>query len=239
MYTPNHFQETDPSRIHDFIESHSFATLVSTDATELVASHLPLLLDRQSGAHGRLIGHMARANPQWRSAEGQSVLAVFHGPHAYISPAWFAPTNVVPTESESVVPPESINVVPAESANVVPPESKNVVPTWNYVSVHAYGKLRLENDRQRLLAIVQRYVEFYEFDSLAPWSLEGPAPDFIDSLLDSIVGFEIDIERLEGKWKLSQNHDAQRRANVVRALREAGGDDRLRIADLMSRTLDR
>jgi len=97
MYIQSNFVETDQHKLHDFIERQSFVTLVSNDGGEPVASHLPLLLDRDHGPHGRLIGHMARANPQWQSADNQSVLAIFHGPHAYISPTWYEAVNVVPT----------------------------------------------------------------------------------------------------------------------------------------------
>ena len=97
MYTPASFAETDQSKLQDLIENQSFATLVSVGECEPIASHLPLLLDRQTEPHGRLVGHMARANPQWKSADGQPVLAIFTGPHTYISPTWYESKNVVPT----------------------------------------------------------------------------------------------------------------------------------------------
>lgn len=206
MYVPPAFNEPDPTKLHDFIEQHSFATLVSQGGKP-VASHLPLLLDRDNQSQGRLIGHMAKANVQWKDADGQPVLAVFHGPHAYISPTWY--------------------------------EAENVVPTWNYVAVHVYGTFRLDDSRGRRLEIVRRYVDFYEATLEPPWSLESADDDFIDKLLDAIVGFRIDIERIEGKWKLNQNLDPTRRARVIRALRDAGGEDRQRIADLMSETLEK
>lgn len=206
MYVPKSFEETDQDRLHKFIENHSFATVISQDESEPIASHLPLLLDRGGGSYGRLIGHMAQANPQWRKAEGQKVLTIFHGPHAYISPTWY--------------------------------KAVNVVPTWNYVAVHAYGTLRLETDRQRLLEIVQQYVDLYEAELPKPWSIRQADREFIDGLLDAIVGFEIVIDRIEGKWKLNQNHDKARRANVIQALREADTEDKRQIAALMSETLE-
>lgn len=206
MYVPPAFAETDQHKLHEFIEHHSFATLVSHDGDETVASHLPFLLNRQDGAHGRLIGHMARANPQWKHTDGLRVLAIFTGPHAYISPTWY--------------------------------EAEAVVPTWNYVTVHVYGTFRLDDRRIRRLEIVRRYVDSYEATMDPPWSLENADDDFIDSLLDAIVGFTIDIERIEGKWKLNQNHDPMRQIKVIRALREAGGEDRKRIAELMSDTME-
>ncbi len=206
MYIPPSFLETDPTKLHDFMERHSFATLISSHDGEPVASHLPLLLDRAVGQHGRLIGHMARANSHWQSASGQRVLAIFHGPHAYVSPGWM--------------------------------EAQNVVPTWNYVTVHAYGTLRLIEDRDRLRDIVRRTVETYEANRATPWSMLQPEAEFIDKLLAAIVGFEIDIDRLEGKWKLNQNHPAERREQIIRGLLETERHDETQIAELMKASME-
>ncbi|MDA1015925.1 MAG: FMN-binding negative transcriptional regulator [Planctomycetota bacterium] len=205
MYTPASFAETDQNTLHEFIEQHSFATIVSRSGEGIVASHLPLLLDRNAGPHGRIVGHMARANPQWKQAQDEDVLVIFTGPHAYISPSWY--------------------------------QAINVVPTWNYTAVHAYGTVRLETDRTRLLNIVRRYVDHYEAGLPEPWSLDRAEPEFVDGLLDAIVGFTIDIESIEGKWKLNQNHDADRRSKVATALRIAGGDAQLQVAELIQRSL--
>ena len=203
MYIPASFQETDINKLHDFIEQHSFATLISQHDSEPVASHLPLLLDRKSSSNGRLIGHMARANPQWQSAAAQHVLVIFHGPHAYISPTWY--------------------------------EAQNVVPTWNYIAVHAYGLFRLIEDQDRLLEIVSQTVRQYESPRPQPWSMDSPDSEFIDKLLSAIVGFEIDIERLEGKWKLNQNHPPERREKVICGLRETARHDEMQIANWMEK----
>ena len=203
MYTPAAFVVTDLPKLHAAIEAYSFAVLVSP-GEELIASHLPLLLDRDSGPYGTLIGHMARANPQWQSAAGRPVLAIFSGPHAYISPTWY--------------------------------EAANVVPTWNYVAVHAHGILEPVEDRRALTDIVQRTVEVYERSMPRPWSFD-PSGEFAYRLLDMIVGFRIDIERIEGKWKLSQNHAAERRERVSAALRQQGGPNSTAIADLLSEPL--
>jgi transcriptional regulator len=205
VYIPASFAVTDSEVLHAFIEEHSFATLITVYDGVPFASHLPLLLELDHPPHGRLVGHMARANPQWQGADGSPVLAVFHGPHAYISPAWY--------------------------------EAQNVVPTWNYVAVHVCGTLRLVEEREQLRSIVERTVEAYEHGRAAPWSLLSPDAEFIERLLGSIVGFTIEIERIEGKWKLSQNHEAARREKVIHALRSAGGEDRLEIAALIDRTL--
>lgn len=203
MYTPASFVETDLAKLHDAIERYSFATLISSTATEIEVSHLPLLLDRQGEGFGTLIGHMARANPQWRDAAGQQVLAVFSGPHAYISPTWYT--------------------------------APSTVPTWNYVAVHATGRLQLVEDQGELLQIVRDFVTHYERDMPQPWSIDAPA-DFLDSLVRQIVGFRIEITRLEGKWKLNQNHPADRRQRVIAALEAQGDDNSLAIAALMATT---
>ena len=205
MYIPASFAEPDVGMIHDFIERHSFATLVTTSSAGSVASHLPLLLDRDAGSQGKLIGHMARANSQWKDADGREAFVIFQGPHAYISPSWY--------------------------------ETKNVVPTWNYVAVHVYGVLRIVSDSESLLHTLQDTVETYEGDTAEPWSIDGPDASFLEGLLESIVGFEIDITCIEGKWKLSQNHTPERRTRVIAALRERGSEQSHSIAELMSNTL--
>ena len=201
MYLPQSFAENDLGRLHAAIEAYSFATLVSGADAELEASHLPLLLDRNEGSRGTLVGHMARANGQWRAAAGRRVLAIFAGPHAYISPAWY--------------------------------EAEEVVPTWNYVAVHACGTLVTIEDPQELRAIVARTVRCYESPRREPWPFDERAP-YAERLLAHIIGFRIPIERLEGKWKLSQNHPADRRRKVAQALAGSPRDDDRAIASLMS-----
>ncbi len=205
MYTPRSFAEDRPGRLHEFIEQHSFGILVSA-ADVIAASHLPFLLDRDSGPHGRLTSHMAKANPQWRELDGCEVLTIFHGPHAYISPTWYADANTV--------------------------------PTWNYVAVHATGTLRVIEDHEHVREIVRRTVDTHEATMPVPWSMDSVDEDFIDQLLEAIVGFTIDITRLEGKWKLNQNHDATRRERVIHALQQQSGDHEHQIAELIQNTLN-
>ncbi len=201
MYIPKAFEQLDLPTLFRFIEQHSFAVLCSTGEDGVpFASHLPLLLDRGGGPRGALVGHVARANPQWRHADGRTVLAVFPGPHVYVSPAWY--------------------------------EAEEVVPTWNYAAVHATGVLRAVHDRDALLKIVSDTVARYEGSRPQPWRL-GEPNDYLERMLRGIVGFRIDIESLEGKWKLSQNQPAERREKVLRALREQGGKDAESVADLM------
>lgn len=204
MYIPAVFAETDLSRLHDFIEQNSFGVLISQVDELPFATHLPLLLDRASGPHGALIGHMARANPQWRQAAAQTVLAIFSGPHVYISPTWY--------------------------------EAEQVVPTWNYTAVHAYGRIRIVEDRDALLEIVQRTVSLYERAMPRPWSFD-PTTTFGERQLVQIVGFRIEVERIEGKFKLNQNHPVERRKKVVQVLRERSDENAQAIAALMQSML--
>jgi transcriptional regulator len=205
VYIPPPFAVTDLAVLHEAIERWSFALLVSGRGEELIASHLPLLLERQRGAHGTLVGHMARANGQWHAAAGQPVLAVFSGPHAYVSPTWYA--------------------------------AERVVPTWNYVAVHAYGRLAVIEDAVESLDVLRRTVERYESSQPRPWQLADQPAEYIAGLARQIVAFRIPIERLEGKWKLNQNHPAQRRERVTAALAEQGGEA-AKVAQLMRQSPD-
>jgi len=204
MYVPPHFGVSNLNSLHDAIERYSFAMLVSQSSDGLEASHLPLLLDRQAGPQGTLVGHMARANLQWQRAAGQEVLAIFSGPHAYISPRWY--------------------------------EAQGVVPTWNYVAVHAYGRLSLVENAAEVEALLRRTIEAYESSQPNPWRLSEPK-DFVERLARQIVAFRIPIERLEGKWKLNQNHPAERREKVAAVLEQRDDDNSKEIAELMQALL--
>ena len=192
MYIPEEFQVSDSRVLADFIASNSFATLISPMQGSLFATHLPLILDQSSSKEGVLLGHVARANRHWQAFDGQQeALAIFHGPHAYVSPRWYASTS------------------PA-------------VPTWNYAVVHVYGVPRVVADEQWLSDFVDRLVTIYEADKLQPWSDKLP-PDLRASLLKAIVGFTMDITRIEGKFKLGQNRSLEDQLAVVDHL-EAGPD---------------
>src|SRR5262249_7747423 len=151
-------------------------------------THLPFLLERTTGPHGVLLGHVARANPHWQGLDGQPVLAVFSGPHAYVSPTWY--------------------------------EAENVVPTSNYVAVHAYGTCRLVDDPDGITPILTASVATFERPMPRPWSLD-PSSDFFRRMVRAVVGFRIEVNRLEGKWKLNQNHPRERREKVARVLEGA------------------
>jgi len=200
MYIPNHFAENDLNKLHDAIEHYPFATLISRSEDELEASHLPVLLDRGCGVRGTLLCHMAKANLQWRRANGQPVLTIFSGPHSYISPQWYQATEVV--------------------------------PTWNYVAVHAYGRLELIDDAAATKNILDKMVAVFESGQPRPWQMNEPA-EFVERLLRQIVAFRIPIDRIEGKWKLNQNRPQEQRERVVVKLRENGDDNSMEVARLM------
>jgi transcriptional regulator len=201
LYIPPAFEESDRHKLHGFIEANSFGVLVSVREGVPFATHLPMLLDTDVGPNGRLIGHFAKGNPQWQDAGGKNVLAIFSGPHAYVSPSIY--------------------------------ESENVVPTWNYVAVHVYGTFRLLDDVDSLSEILTKSVQIYEQHRPAPWVLDRNTPYF-QKMVRSIVGFRIEIERLEGKWKLSQNQPAERQEKVMHALAESTDFDAQEIARLMA-----
>ena len=196
MYIPSSFKVTDAAKLHAFMRTHSFATLVTNGGAGLVATHLPILLDTDGL---RLLGHMAKANPQWRDVQGES-LVIFPGPHAYVSASWY--------------------------------ETPGTVPTWNYATVHAYGLFRLIQDREKLDDILKRTVSVYEGNKTQPWRYDDSDPIF-DRKLQEIVGFEIEIGRLEGKWKLNQNHPDERRRKVINALQAKPDANSQAIATMM------
>jgi transcriptional regulator len=201
LYIPASFEVIDRLRLRRFIREHSFGMLISTREGAPFASHLPMLVEENPGSEGSLIGHLARANPQWQGADGQQVLAVFSGPHAYVSPSVY--------------------------------EAENVVPTWNYVTVHVYGVLRVLDDPAHLSEILAKSVTEYEQNRTNPWMLDASSAYF-EKMVRAIVGFRIEISRIEGKWKLSQNQPAERQAKVRTALASSSDAGDLAIARLMN-----
>jgi transcriptional regulator len=190
MYMPAHFREERAEVLQGAIRNIALATLVTRGAAGIEANHLPLLLEE-----GVLRGHFARANPVWKSLQKNAeALAIFLGPHAYVSPNWY------PTKAQT----------------------GKAVPTWNYITVHAHGCLTLQDDPVWLRAHVGALSEAHEAGRAMPWSVEDAPGDYIESMLRAIVGFELSITRLEGKWKLSQNRGSADRAGVRDALVQDG-----------------
>jgi transcriptional regulator len=185
MYVPSHFKEDRVPELHDAIRRIGIGTLITNGAEGLEASHIPLLIDPEPGPYGTLRGHIARSNGQWKrlaqgAGGGSEALVTFLGPDAYVTPNWFPSKR----------------------------ETGKVVPTWNYIAIHAYGPLRFFEDRAPLLDIVMRLTNLHEGKRAAPWAVTDAPADYIDAMLKAIVGFELPIARLEGKWKLSQNKSA-------------------------------
>jgi transcriptional regulator len=172
----------------------------------MVANHIPMMIVAEPLPFGTLLGHVARSNPQWRDAE-TSALAIFTGPEHYISPSWY----------------------PAKQ------EHGRVVPTWNYAAVHAYGVLRIHEDREWLRRLVTTLTETHEAQFEQPWSVADAPADYIEGLLKAIVGIEIRIDRLEGKWKMGQNRsDADREAAAER-LQEMKTPSAADVGELMAK----
>lgn len=218
MYIPPHFNEERLEVLHQLIREHGLATLVTYGASGLIASHVPLVLDTSdsdasgasgaSGArYGTLRGHLSRANQQWRDYSPEvPALAIFAGPQHYITPSWY----------------------PAKA------EHGKVVPTWNYIVVHAYGRLETYDDRESLLANVEALTTHHEASRPAPWKVSDAPASYIDAQLKGIIGISLRIDRLEGKWKISQNRSAADQASVAAALHEAGTDASIAMAQTMS-----
>ena len=203
MYRPRHFDIDDVQVLHRFMRDQSFALLVTTEDGAPFASHIPLLLDRDTGDQGRLLGHVAKANPQWRAFDGKTeAMAVFWGPHAYISPNWY--------------------------------ETETMVPTWNYVTVHAYGKPTVIDDPETVRRGQAQLVDTYESDATGNWSMDALPDDYLGKMLGAIVAFEMPIERLQGNFKLSQNRQPKDREGAIEGLRQTGNAEAEEVARLMA-----
>ena len=193
MYQPSHFEQTDPAALQRLMADHPFASLIHTTADGRAdADHLPLQWRAgPAGSAGVLSGHVARANPLWQAAAGQEVLVVFQGPQAYISPSWYPSKQGL---------------------------GGKVVPTWNYTVVHARGVLRTLDSADDLLALLHELTDHHEGGRSHPWSVSDAPADYIAAMQRAIVGIRIELSRIEGKWKLSQNRPQADRAGVAEGL---------------------
>ena len=206
MYIPRHFEQDDIATLHALMRNHPLCTLVTLSADGLNANHIPLHLSSEPGSYGILRGHVARVNPVWSNVKADTeVLAVFQGPQAYITPSWY------PTKAES----------------------GKAVPTWNYTAVHAYGTLRCVEDQEWLRNHLDALTNAQEAVFSAPWKVSDAPDDYISKMLNAIVGIEITITRLQGKWKTSQNQPEGNRAGVERGLRMVGTTEAGLMADLV------
>jgi transcriptional regulator len=214
MYVPAHFDESRLDVLHEFIRQHPFGALVTQGAGGLDANHLPFEIDAGHGPMGMLRAHVARANPVWQDVmNGDDVMVLFRAADAYVSPNWYPSKQVLHRQ----------------------------VPTWNYMVAHAHGKITIRDDPQFVRGVVARLTRSHEAGEPAPWKMSDSSRDFIDMMLGAIVGVEIEITRLVGKVKLSQNKEAGDIANAGTILKERGshavGDAMLACAaDKSSRT---
>jgi transcriptional regulator len=189
MYLPPHFEETRPEVLRGLILAHPLAALITLGPDGLTANHLPMLYDPEPSPILR--GHLARANRQWRNFQADiEALAIFQGPQAYISPNWY------PTKQEH----------------------GRVVPTWNYAVVHVYGKLSVFSEPDRLRTFLDRLTAAHEATQPKPWMPADAPPDYIEGLLRGIVGIELAVTRIEGKWKMSQNQPPENREGAASSL---------------------
>jgi len=203
MYVPSHFEETRSEVMQQFIGEHSLGTLVTLGPTGLNANHIPFEIHPEPSPFGTLRAHVARSNPVWQDVDGGlESMVIFQGPQAYISPSWY------PTKKDG----------------------GRVVPTYNYMVVHAYGRLRTVDDPVWVRSLLTRLTAQHEAGSAQPWTLDEAPADYIDKMLSAIVGIELSITRLVGKWKVSQNQPEMNRVGVESGLRKKGGENSLAMA---------
>lgn len=206
MYNPVSFAETNVDLLHAFMRAHPLGILVTNGPDGPEATHLPLFLDVGEAQNGLLRCHMARANPQWQGLQpGGRVLVIFNGADHYITPNWYPSKR----------------------------EHGKVVPTWNYAAVHVTGAARVFEDTPSLLRHLNELTDFAEAGFPEPWSVADAPPDYVEGMAKSVVGVEIAVERIEGKWKMSQNRPEADRQGVIAALDALGSHAGHEMANLM------
>jgi transcriptional regulator len=208
MYIPTHFDEPRTEVMYELMRARPLATLVTLSSSGLNANHIPLVLTDNPAPYGTLRGHVARANVLWRDlATDVEALAVFQGPDAYITPSWYA------TKQET---------------------GGKVVPTWNYAVVHAYGNLRVVDDPAWLREQMEALTDHSEAAFAEQWAVADAPHDYTEKLIAAVVGIEMVITRLTGKWKVSQNQPAQNQAGVVHGLHARGDSEAAEMAALVA-----
>lgn len=208
MYLPAHFDEQRIEVMHDLIRAHPLASIITVSGGKPTADHIPMRIAPAPAPFGTLRGHVARANPLWKGiAAGTDALAIFQGPNRYISPSLYATKR----------------------------ETAKVVPTWNYVVVHAHGTLRAIDDPAWLRAFLEGLTDEHESKRTAPWKVTDAPEDFVNTQLKAIVGIELSITNLVGKWKLSQNRLPVDRQSTIDGLRGDSDAGSGAMADLIER----
>ena len=211
MYMPKHFEERDIAVLHALIRSHPLGAWVTQPGEDLDVNHVPFLVDPARGEYGTLVCHVARANPVWKSLTGdRACVVIFQGPQTYITPSWY----------------------PTKHAH------GKAVPTWNYAVVHAHGVPRVIDDRNWLLEHVTALSGRHESERAVPWSVSDAPADFIDTMLKAIVGIEIPVSTLAGKWKTSQNRPLPDKLGIIAGLCERGDANSGHMAELIQRHVE-
>ncbi|PPC78238.1 transcriptional regulator [Pokkaliibacter plantistimulans] len=204
MYLPKHFDQSDPQPLQQVMQDFPLANLITLGPQGLLANPLPLLWLPDAGGAGRLQGHVARANPMWQDSDlSVEALALFSAGDAYISPSWY------PSKQQH----------------------GKAVPTWNYITVQARGTLRIIDDRDWLRDLVGRLTAQHEQGRQTPWQVSDAPADYIDAMLRAIVGIEIEVRELTGKWKVSQNQQAANRQGVIDGLQQQGDAASMNMAE--------
>lgn len=195
MYLPTHFAVTDPEALHALMRAHPLGALITHGESGLDANHLPFEFDAGEGEHGVLRAHVARNNPLWQAVvDGQEVLVIFRAAEGYVSPNWY------PSKQEH----------------------HKQVPTWNYAVVHAHGRIRVRDDARFVRRLLANLTRVHEATESKPWKMADAPRDYVEAMVAAVVGIEIEISALVGKFKLSQNKEAADRQGVVDALQERG-----------------
>ena len=208
MYQPPHFRETDLARQHALIRQHQFGMLVTDGAGGLMANGIPFLVDPEASELGTLRGHLARANMQWRDCLGGCpALVIFQGPEHYVTPSWYATKR----------------------------ETAKVVPTWNYAMVQARGTATAIEDAAWLHRQIRGLTDMMEARRAEPWAVDDAPADFLASQVKGIVGIEIVLTAIDGKWKASQNRPESDRAGVIEGLSEIGTGEAEAMAALVAK----
>ena len=206
MYIPPQFEQPNIEVMHELIRNRPLATLITLGSEGINANHIPFHLSLTPEPFGVLRGHVARSNPIWSDlASNIDTLAIFHGPEAYISPSWYATKQ----------------------------EAGKVVPTWNYTVVHAYGSLRIIDDAVWVRAQLEALTNHNEAVFSEPWAVSDAPVDFTEKLIEALVGIEMVITRLSGKWKVSQNQPPQNQRSVIQGLKASGQADAMTMAALV------
>lgn len=206
MYLPKHFEQLDVEAMHELMQRHPLGTLITIGPDGLCADHVPLHFLKESECHGVLRGHVPRSNPVWQhTSAADEPLIIFQGPDAYITPSWYATKK----------------------------ETGKVVPTWNYAVVHVYGSVRAIEDAAWIRTHLEQLTDQQEGSFSDPWAVSDAPHSYTEALIASLVGIEVTITRMIGKWKVSQNRHAADREGVAAGLIRHGGPGECQMADLV------